>query len=116
MSLSSIKARLKAATPGPWKLVTPKSYRSYRNGTPRWARVISDSTEIKLFADFTFTKNDPRPDAEFISHSRQDIEALVACVETMREALYKGTTGSCECTWSLNKKALSDVDKILEGE
>ena len=87
MTLSSIKARLKAATPGPWTFTGDNNYSGnvvYGDVSDRGGYYLRDSSQYLA-------------DDEFIAHSISDIEALVKCVEVMREAL------KCHCMrWQMS--------------
>jgi hypothetical protein len=84
LDLAPIKARAEAATPGPW----------LRRGV-RWIEahpVATLSTGRKLIvhvnvADIPPGYHDRDANADFIAHSREDVPALVAEVEKLREAL-----------------------------
>lgn len=70
--LNAIKERVKNTTNGPWKMRTDS------NGD---YMVIGDNP-IPPIATYLFDY-----DAEFIAHAREDVPALVAEVERLREAL-----------------------------
>lgn len=83
--LDEIKKRLSEATPGPWE---PRC-------SPTWVGHDADAISTQACGPEITRKRDDtvglviqvKNDAEFIAHSRQDIEDLVKCVELMREAL-----------------------------
>jgi hypothetical protein len=131
MTLSSIKQRLKAATPGPWK-------NDCENGqveTEDWRILICErvgNSVRKADADYMYAEKisevekllsyDNEDDMEFIAHSRTDIEALVACVEVMRDALeyfqhspaYDNVIGQLiAAEQGVVQEALAACDKIL---
>jgi hypothetical protein len=64
--LDAITARCEAATPGPWKVVEGKSF--------------GVQSENKNIANCFRAENE-----QFIAHARQDIPALLAEVERLRE-------------------------------
>lgn len=68
LNLDAIKARLAAASEGPWSWGEDGLVWAPRLGDP-----VSGSTEVE--------------DAAFIAHAREDIPALVAEVEKLREEL-----------------------------
>ena len=78
LDLDPIKARLAAATPGPW----------------RWSRVESWGHVAKLhdihflpnLASLSSTQQD-QADADLIAHAPSDLAALVAEVERLRAAI-----------------------------
>lgn len=70
LNLDEIKKRAEAATPGPWAA----HERAHKN---EWA----------LRGPATSARTLVREDATFIAHARQDVPALVAEVERLREAL-----------------------------
>ena len=87
MDLEAIKARERAATPGPW---LPSGY--------GWNIVSAgeDGVSVSTRAPQTYldgTDYDPRADAQFIAHAREDVPALVAEVERLREIVECGCYG-----------------------
>lgn len=86
LDLAAIKARAEAATPGPWKVPIANVFVVVAPNAPHhnppeglcppypWRVVVEPSL------------NDPSAeDAEFIAHAREDVPALVAEVERLRE-------------------------------
>ena len=72
MSIESIKARLEAATPGPWK------------AGPSFCTVLSSGPD----RCYLVCETEEREDREFIAHAPQDIAALLKIVEAVRELAY----------------------------
>lgn len=77
-SNEEIKARLEAASPGPWKV-------DEANAPDEWwlSDIVTDDTGRRV----AFTAEpEMGDDAEFIAHARQDVETLLERVETAEEA------------------------------
>jgi hypothetical protein len=100
MGLGEIRARLEAATPGPWRLVTAidtwgdgdldeltdpvvesETATLARNGEPLYVCQLSYDGLSATVA------HDRKADGEFIAHSRADIEKLLAVAEAARAYL-----------------------------
>lgn len=76
LDLAPIKARLAAATPGPWTWVCHSTA-----GVSEWT--VFDAADHALATN----RHGWRPDAEFIAHAPTDIAALLAEVERLRAEL-----------------------------
>jgi hypothetical protein len=120
MTLSSIKQRLKAATPGPW---TKHEHIKDADGNHSIAIpcAIMRARGMPSNAQIDASMREGSANAEFIVHAPEDIEALVACVEVMREAL-EGMLNAHKCGcepislggWTCpSHEALAACDKIL---
>ena len=89
--LAEIEARLKAATPGPWRYNKSKCYRPGTNGAQA---VVTDQEAVFASADgptiaLTGNVDDPQSmaDADFIAHAPTDIAALLAEVRRLTPAV-----------------------------
>ena len=97
VDLDAIKARLEAATTGPWRVEpdsrpdiltvwTVDGTGGYFDGgqilrnTRRWKSDVTGSLHVAEFAKYA----NGMEDAEFIAHAPEDIAALVAEVERLR--------------------------------
>lgn len=74
--LAAIKARAEAATPGPWSYYASPTSGGYK----------IQGIEKAWFYEATASTNE---NADFITHAREDVPALVAEVERLRAALVK---------------------------
>lgn len=84
VDIEAIKAREKAASPGPWRRgdsMTRQSSDFNVSGSGEWPIFDSDSQRIGVLDGKPIKLN-----AEFVAHARQDIPALIAEVEALREA------------------------------
>src|SRR4051812_20081584 len=80
--MDEIAARLKAATPGPWRYV-PDTCNV--DSEPNAGGITSESWWLaKMEPD---TETDAVADGEFIAHSRSDIEYLTARLAVLSDAL-----------------------------
>lgn len=79
-SLNAIKARLAAATPGPWH-VDRKHANVVYDVADNWG------TQTWSASNRHYNNGDPLTDAEFIAHAPEDIAALLAEVEHLRAEL-----------------------------
>ncbi len=78
--LDAIRARVDAATPGPWEAVTPKRYAAVRSN----AEGCYVYTQGKIPADtHPDTVARQQRDAQFIAAAREDVSALLAEVERL---------------------------------
>jgi hypothetical protein len=78
LDLEPIKARVKEATPAPWRL-------------HEVARDNGDEDVWVVFNDADDSSMMQRQDADFIAHARTDIPALIAEVEALRSASLRET-------------------------
>lgn len=89
---TAIRARAAAATPGPWYLrLTDETYRD-RPAHYYIASEVRGIVDVRpddaYYVATTQRGNvQARADAEFIAHARQDVAALLAEVERLRDAL-----------------------------
>ena len=82
--LDAIRARVEAATLGPWEAVTPKRYAAVRSDAER----CYVYTQGKIPADtHPDTVARQQRDAQFIASAREDVPALLAEVERLRAEL-----------------------------
>lgn len=126
-ALAAIKARSEAASPGPWK----------HCGCGKCGQVQWDSAQNISMAPVATTSIDwseggydnwlheaQQANATFIAHAREDVPALVAEVERLRQALADygghnewcsgqyGPSYRCRCGWRDEARALGiGVDK-----
>ena len=78
--LDAIRARVEAATLGPWEAVTPKRYAAVRSDAER----CYVYTQGKIPADtHPDTVARQQRDAQFIASAREDVPALLAEVERL---------------------------------
>lgn len=99
-ALDAIKDRLKRATPGPWFTAPSDGCTEGSSCRSIWAHHPYPHRMMNCVLE---------EDAEFIAHSRTDIERLVRAVEILREGCKIGH-------WdSHREKAMRDADAILEG-
>lgn len=98
--LAEIESRLNAATPGPWKR---DDYSHSDNGT-EVSEVMGPDQYHSYFAI---------PDAEFIAHSRMDVEKLVKALRVAMDALEACV---CEANTSteIAVKACNEIKKMGE--
>ena len=83
--LEAIKARAAAATEGPWEWDDPTIGQHWSRPEP-WATVVDDEVNCGGYCyggSSSPIKSDA--DGQFIAHAREDIPALVAEVERLRE-------------------------------
>ena len=89
--LAAIRARVEAATPGPWvHQITTACYSVIQGGDRRsdhvhLAMMGTDGDGSPYNEPETYPNGDN--DAEFIAHAREDVPALVAEVERLRNLL-----------------------------
>lgn len=74
LDLEPIKTREAAATKGPWRTFFAEDIAVEESDTGEWIAHLGDECDGH------------EPDAHFIAHARQDIPALIAEVERLREA------------------------------
>lgn len=75
LDLDAIKARVDAATPGPW--ISGDRYRP--GGLHPWEVVIGDYPVLEIE-----DSDQGRADAQFLAHTRDDVPALLAEVERLK--------------------------------
>lgn len=98
MNIEAIRARIEAATPGPWEWNKSRFYNGYSGITGK------DNAEVLFpnhcndgddgaawFEDFP---NDA--DRDFIAHAREDIPTLIAEIERLQAERNKGCVGCAE--------------------
>lgn len=78
LDLDAIKARLAAATPGPWT-VSP-------NVQPRGVAAVAEVNTVLILSSGPLYGS-PMQDASLIAHAPTDLRALVAEVERLRAAI-----------------------------
>lgn len=92
--LLAIKERAEAATPGPWVFERPYGM-VLLNYTPKEPRICESSylgslanrLVCDMRSDWRYTykdKDEPRANAVFIAHAREDVPALLAEVDRLR--------------------------------
>ena len=79
LDLRPIKARLEAATPGPWKAIP-------WYGFPQEVSPVAEVSMIGVFSDCPVSGS-PAKDADLIANAPADLTALVAEVERLRGLL-----------------------------
>ena len=99
MSIESIKARLEAATPGPWHRAI---YTNSRCGV--------DAKDDPVIEPSPYLG---REDAEFIAHAPQDIAALSKLAESVRELYLHALSGEIKQILELQGRMF---DVLLELE
>ncbi len=82
MNLEPIKARLAAATPGPWHPVEIPAAKYVGVTAEHW-----DGDGYHVCSTEDCDPEDAVPNATFIAHAKADVEALVAEVERLRAAI-----------------------------
>lgn len=91
IDLAGIRARADAATRGPWHVeLTAETYIDRPSRYPIYSDVrgIVEVAEGDTYVAQTMRGNaQARADAEFIAHAREDVAALLAEVERLRDAL-----------------------------
>jgi hypothetical protein len=114
--LEEIKARLNAATPGPWKAY---DWPSFPRSDENCVRIESETT----ITAFCFSDK-PNHDALLIAHAPEDLRKLIAVVEVLSATISKhcncreyasGPNGmdTIQCD---NCEALESAEKILGGK
>lgn len=84
LDLDAIKARVEAATPGPWKADGGEVSQHWSRPEP-WQEVVSTEVSCMSYCYGGTARGVERDaDAEFIAHARTDVPALVAEVERLR--------------------------------
>ena len=91
--LEEIKTRMEAATPGPWEQMR-------QDGIPT-SFVLADGRFFLDTEPFSDDGQDGVADADFIAHSRADVEWLVSEVEQARRVAENWETwvNHHECGW-----------------
>ena len=128
LDLDAIKARVAAATPGPWEWVCEAhcgvEHRSQeipacRNAQYDWFALRSNDAPVlehwATYADDSGLSVGPA-DATFIARARADIPALIAEVEALRGALAKilsCTATSASPTYGTPGSAMYDASRSL---
>ena len=79
--LEPIKERLAAATPGPWEM----SYDADDKWTSITGQPYDDGGQWLVCPEVATCEGEPDADSTFIAHAPEDIAALVAEVERLRE-------------------------------
>lgn len=98
LDLASIKARLAAASPGPWRWAYAYQHRgthwSLENGksaqlgmTINYHLVTLDTAEYDYDDDDNATRLDQTPDFLLIAHAPADLSALIDRIEALEAAL-----------------------------
>ena len=81
--LNTIKQRVEKTTPGPWIVAPekcgPEGQSVYESDSFGWICEVGDP--------YPRGNNRPQENMEFIAHAREDVPALVAEIERLREAL-----------------------------
>jgi hypothetical protein len=89
LDLDAIKARVEAATPGPWEVVDYNRGNRERDtwlGVIRGAfEVIGGAVQIGRIKYSALTHRENVANAKFIAHSREDVDELVKEVERLRK-------------------------------
>lgn len=98
--LDEIRARADAATPGPWSAVPDAETDRAWVSTP----YDEDLDDVSVVTDFTST-----PDAEFISHSREDVPALAAALRAVLDKIERGRTKSGMYVGSITCAEIDDA-------
>jgi hypothetical protein len=93
--LNEIEARLKKTTPGPWEVDTDCDVLATAVMVPLFdvptGDEVLDTETFPYRVARMYYGDQPRADAEFIAHAKQDIEALLDLVRTYRVALKEAT-------------------------
>ena len=120
MDLQAIEARLKAATPGPWRASLLSDGVEYEDGSSWYRGGIYPDT--KGAPPVTLTPGIDRRNAEFIAHAPDDIRALIDVVKAVRDAVARhpdvmecseySDDEPVSCGW---KRAYEDVVWALNG-
>lgn len=89
--LAEIKARLDAATAGPWATDGPWWWDDDANGEPTCGEMVTtradrDTVAIMLPQESKLGTGNENANAKFIAHSRADIEYLLALVDMMKDS------------------------------
>ena len=85
IDIEAIKARLAAATPGPWEWsVRPKRHMLIHRFSERGHLTVLETEGESEHAEYPCAND---ADRDFIEHAPSDITALVAEVERLRAAL-----------------------------
>ena len=120
--LAQIRARVEAATPGPWRcwngyeLRRPVMRQPNPDASPHPDMAMGRiGPEVPFGSGITATRpfddiRALRPDAEFVAHAREDVPALLAEVEQLRATLERERAdhASCEDTNARRFAALQD--------
>ncbi len=113
--LDEIKSRLKRATPGPWHLKYQLTKDNRTRNTICAGSVGTTNKVVSLAVNYDLCKHN----AEFISHAREDIERLVACVDVMREGFHDlrclPKMDIAKYFYDKSNEILAEADKILGG-
>jgi hypothetical protein len=119
LDLQAIRKRAEAATEGPWQ-AHKYSVSSEHTKSENYAGEIDDICSLN---DGEYIENyNAEADAEFIAHARQDVPALIAEVERLREALeeivsvdgkYINRGSDADDAFDIAREALKDGEKEL---
>ena len=108
MSIESIRKRLEATTSGEWTIdVCGKEY-----GVNPIARIYETIDQASEMFGILFPLE--KDDAEFIVHSKRDIEALLKVVEAVKAAFDYGTATEFKPDRDSITDMLLKVDSLLD--
>lgn len=109
--LEEVSRRAKAATPGAWYA----HHCAAGKGTGCWCKVVGTAADPEAHdMDSVISMGAVgAKDADFIAHSRTDIEKLLAIVETQRKALALAASGGT--TTYFRDKKIGFIDAISKG-
>jgi hypothetical protein len=105
-TLNAIKARAEAATPGPWIA------HHYDRGFSHSAYSAVEGEHNSICTDAS------AEDSDFIAHSREDIERLVAALEKAMHALYwyEGRWPDCSKSENTQREVTAILTAQPEGQ
>lgn len=110
IDLDAIRARVDAATPGPWRVVQEHGRDIADEGYSRiWIQAeAGEQHDIADLIDDDSANGSPLADenAEFIAHARQDITDLLAEVDQLRAELARAAVDEAP-TWGPAMEALA---------
>lgn len=116
MSTESVRARLNAATPGPWRW----NVASHVEHTEAWDETVvvrhisaggDDSTVAEIGRDFSSNN----VDAEFIAHARTDLERALDVIEAVPALVDIARRYTEEYGWSSDLEALARATDALQA-
>ncbi|MEV5939892.1 hypothetical protein [Streptomyces sp. NPDC051994] len=108
---AEIRARAEAATEGPWHVEDHK---------PSLERLVVDEDGL-LSVSLGYLGNSNQPDARFIAHAREDVPALLAELDRVREVMFELLPGGFEgrasafCREGLHPTTVFDTAEVPDG-
>lgn len=110
LDLDAIRARTAAASPGPWQPDVKLVRRGGRGGVHSVEQLWVDSPGRCVcnvgLAEYAAVEHD----AVFIAHAREDVPALIAEVERLRER-EKNLTGAYETAWAHHEERVRQLNE-----